>query len=294
MENNKNKVDYCLRGVAMDGMVRFFCTISTNLCEEARRRHDTYPTVTAALGRTLTAAVMMGMTLKGEEIISIRFKGNGPLGTVMAEGNSFGEVKGYVDFPKTDIPRKDNGKLDVGTAVGEGMLYISKDIGMKEPYTGSVPILTGEIGDDLTEYFYASEQVLSAVGVGVLVDIDYSVKSAGGFMIQLMPDARLELGVILDERIKEMPMSISDYFIHHTPEELVQYFFDEDYKILDKKEVSFLCKCSKDNFEKALISLGESELTSLSSDEGIEVVCQYCNEKYWFPIEEIKELIKSL
>ena len=199
MEINKKKIDYCLRGTAMDGMVRFFCIITTNLCDEARKRHDTFPTATAALGRTLTAAAMMGMTLKGDEKISIRFKGDGPLGTVMAEGNSYGEVKGYVDCPETDIPRKANGKLDVGAAVGNGMLYVSKDFGLKEPYTGSVPIITGEIGDDLTEYFYASEQILSAVGVGVLVDIDYSVKSAGGFMIQLMPGARPELGIILDE-----------------------------------------------------------------------------------------------
>lgn len=292
--NKKIKDDYCLRGIAMDGMVRFFCALTPNLCEEARRRHDMFPTATAALGRTLTAAVMMGMTLKGDDKIAIRFKGDGPLGTVMAESNSHGEVKGYVDFPQTDIARKTNGKLDVGTAVGSGMLYVAKDIGLKEPYTGSVPIITGEIGDDLTEYYYASEQVLSAVGVGVLVDIDYSVKSAGGFIIQLMPDARPELGIILDERIKEMPMAISDYFIDHTPEDLLQYFFDEDYKVLDTKELSFACKCSKDNFEKALLSLGKTELQSLSSEEGIEVVCQYCNEKYIFDEEHIDALADSI
>lgn len=286
------KKDYCIRGTAFKNQVRFFIATSKNLVEEARNRFDLTPLSSAALGRVLTATSMMGMTLKGEDTISISFNGDGPLGRVIAKGNSLGEVKGYCDNPDIDLPLKNNGKIDVSSGIGFGTLYVTKDMGLKEPYVGTVPIVSGEIGEDLTEYFYSSEQTLSAVGLGVLIDVDYSIKSSGGFIIQLLPDADEEVGIVLEERIK-LINSISSFFIDKKPEDLMKLLFEDDCKILEEKDISFKCSCSKENFASALLTLHKEELEKLALDDEVEVICQYCNEKYIFDKEEIKGLINK-
>lgn len=284
--------DYCIRGVALNNQVRFFIANTKNIVEEAMKRYNLTPLSAAALGRTLTAASMMGMNLKGDDTLTITFKGDGPLGNVVARSNSLGEVKGYCDNPEVDLPVKENGKIDVSGGIGFGTLYIAKDMGLKDPYVGTVPIVSGEIGEDLTEYYYSSEQTLSAVGLGVLVDVDYTIIAAGGFIIQLMPEAGNETGMLLEKRIG-LISSISSYFIDNTPEDLVKLFFGEDYKILDNKEINFKCHCNKDNFAVALLTLGKDELEKLAQDKEIEVVCQFCNEKYIFDKDEIKHLIAN-
>ncbi len=285
--------DYCLRGTAKNEKVRFFIACSKDLVEEARNRHNLSTLATAALGRTLTATAMMGMTLKGNDTLTIAFKGDGVLGNVIAKGNSEGEVKGYVDKPDANLPLKDNGKINVSDGIGYGTLFITKDMGLKEPYVGSVPIVSGEVGEDITEYYYSSEQTLSAVGLGVLVDIDYSVKSAGGFILQLMPGAEDEIGIELDEKVQALP-PLSNYLVDNKPEDLLEYFFGDNHKVLDKKFIKFDCKCSRENFKDALITLGRDELEKLAQDEEIEVVCQYCNEKYIYKNDELLELIKLI
>jgi molecular chaperone Hsp33 len=236
---------------------------------------------------------MMGMTLKGNDTLTIAFKGDGVLGNVIAKGNSEGEVKGYVDNPEVDLPLKDNGKINVSDGIGYGTLFITKDMGLKEPYVGSVPIVSGEVGEDITEYYYSSEQTLSAVGLGVLIDIDYSVKSAGGFIIQLMPGAEVEIGIELDEKVQNLP-PLSNYLVDNKPEDLLEYFFGKDFKLLDRKPIKFDCKCSRENFKDSLITLGKDELEKLAQDVEIEVVCQYCNEKYIYKNDELLELIKLI
>lgn len=285
--------DICLRGTAFDGQVRFFIATTRNLTEEARKRHGLSNLATAALGRTLTAAAMMGMTLKGKDTLTVTFKGDGPLGTVLARAGADGVVKGYVDHPEAELPLKESGKLDVASGIGFGMLYVTKDLGMREPYTGSVPIVSGEIGEDLTEYYFSSEQTLSAVGLGVLVDVDYTVKSAGGFILQLMPGAEERIGILLDEKVQELP-PLSAWFADHGPEELAERFFGEEYRLLGEQELAFRCACSKENFSISLASLGREELERLAEDEDIEVVCQFCNEKYLFDRAELKALIETL
>lgn len=285
--------DYCLRGTAKNDKVRFFIACSKEIVEEARRRHNLSTLATAALGRTLTATAMMGMTLKGNDTLTIAFKGDGVLGSVIAKGNSEGEVKGYVDNPEVDLPLKDNGKINVSDGIGYGTLFITKDMGLKEPYVGTVPIVSGEVGEDITEYYYSSEQTLSAVGLGVLIDIDYSVKSAGGFIIQLMPGAEEEIVIELDERVQNLP-SLSNYLVDNKPEDLLDYFFGNEFKILEKKSLKFDCKCSRENFKDSLITLGKEELMKLAQDKEIEVVCQYCNEKYIYKNDELLELIKLI
>lgn len=286
-------IDYCLRGTAKNEKVRFFIASSRNMVEEARKRHDLSTLATAALGRTLTATAMMGLTLKGDDTLSISFNGDGVLGKVTAKGNSQGEVKGYVDNPDAELPLKDNGKINVSDGIGYGILYVTKDMGLKEPYVGSVPIVSGEIGEDLTEYFYSSEQILSAVGLGVLIDVDYTVKASGGFIIQLMPGADENIGVELDDKVQNLP-PLSAYLVDNSPEDLMEYFFGDDFKLLEKKEIRFDCGCSKENFRYSLISIGKEELLKLAIEGEIEVVCQYCNEKYIYSKDELQELTRMI
>ncbi len=285
--------DYCLRGTAKDGNVRFFIASTKELVEKARIQHDLSTLATAALGRTLTATVMMGLNLKGTDTITLTFKGNGVLGNVVAKSNNEGEVKGYVDNPDANLPLKTNGKIDVSSGIGFGTLFVTKDMGLKNPYVGTIPIVSGEIGEDITEYYYSSEQTLSAVGLGVLIDVDYSVKSAGGFILQLLPDADKNIGIELDNKVQELP-PLSSYLIDNSPEDLLQYFFEKDFNLLEKKELQFNCQCSKDNFKKALITLGKEELEVLAKDDEVEVVCQFCNKKYIFTSEELVELAKVI
>lgn len=289
------KTDYAIRAVAEGAFLRAIVAQTTKLADEARINHDTYPTATAALGRLLTGAAMMGMTLKGDDRLTLRIQGDGPLGQLIAVSRSGGYVKGYVTEPHVHLPLNSLGKLDVGGAVGEGMLYLTKDLGLKEPYTGSTPLVTGEIAEDLTNYFVVSEQTPSAVALGVLVDVDHSVKAAGGFLVQLMPGVPDEIIEKLEENLSQIK-SVSDHFAQgKTPEELLKILFKGfDYEILEKQPLEFLCDCSQENMERILISLGEEELLNLKEEQqGAEVRCHYCNRAYQFSGEELKELAKG-
>ncbi|MCR6544447.1 Hsp33 family molecular chaperone HslO [Dehalobacterium formicoaceticum] len=286
--------DYCIRGTGAGGGIRIWVATTTNLCEEARRRHDTYPTASAALGRLLTAGVMMGLNLKGEDILTLRVLGDGPLGAIVVVANALGEVRGYVENPHVHLPSITPGKLNVGGAVGkEGFLYVVKDLGMKEPYTGSVPLVSGEIGEDLTRYFAESEQTPSAVALGVLVNPDNTVKAAGGYIVQLMPGVSDEDITQLEKNIASvLPVSqMIDEGI--TPEEIgAKVLAGMDLQVLEKQPVSFQCKCSRERVQHILQGIGREELCALLEDQGCgELTCHFCGEKYLFSEAELKEMI---
>ncbi|HHW07926.1 MAG TPA: Hsp33 family molecular chaperone HslO [Clostridia bacterium] len=288
--------DYVVRAVAEDALIKAFVARTTRLCEEARQCHDTYPTATAALGRLLTAACIQGMNLKGNDRLTIRIQGDGPLGQLVAVSRPNGKVKGYVSQPHVHLPLRPDGKLDVGGAIGKGMMYISKDLGLREPYTGSVPLVSGEIAEDLTHYFAVSEQTPSVVALGVLVDIDNSVKGAGGILVQLMPGATEDLIVKLEENIAALP-AVSRYFGEgHTPEELLGLVLKGfDYRILADQPLMFDCDCSRAKLEEILVSLGEEELRSLGEEQGgAEVRCHYCNKTYRFTRDDLVRIIREM
>lgn len=295
MEEKKEMKDRLVRGTAMDGKVRAFAVRTTELVEELRRRHDTYPTTTAALGRTVTAAAMMGAMLKGEERLSIQVKGDGPVGQIVADANAKGEVRGSVTNPHVQLPSNSKGKLDVAGAVGTtGFIHVTKDLGMKDPYRGSVPLISGELGEDFTYYFALSEQTPSAVGLGVLVDTDSSVIVAGGFIIQLLPglsDSEIDA---IERAVGQLPPVTSLLDQGLEPEEMLRWIVP-DVKVLEEMDITFSCHCSRDRVERTLISLGREELTLLR-DEGkeTEVVCDFCNEVYTFTRDELDDLLAKM
>lgn len=293
MENN-NKHDRLIRGTAMNGKVRAFAIQTTELVEELRRRHDTFPTATAAMGRTVTTAAIMGAMLKGEEKLTIQVSGNGPIGQIVADANAKGEVRGYVSNPHVHLPSNSVGKLDVAGAVGtEGFINITKDLGMKEPYRGSVPIISGELGEDFTYYFAQSEQTPSAVGVGILVDTDNSVIVAGGFIIQLLPGLTDQEITVLENAIGTLPPVTSLLDQGLELEELLRRFLP-DVQVLEGLDIQFNCSCSRERLEKTLISLGQSELEQLIEEEGrAEVICQFCNEAYDFNKEQLETILEQ-
>jgi len=286
--------DYCIRATAADGRIRCWAASTTNLCEEARRRHDTYPTASAALGRLLTAGVMMGLNLKGEDTLTLRILGDGPLGAVVVVANAQGEVRGYVQNPHTHLPSKSPGKLDVGGAVGkDGFLYVIKDLGLKEPYTGGVPLVSGEIGEDVTRYFAESEQTPSAVSLGVLVDTDNTVKAAGGYIVQLMPGVTEEEIGELEKNIGEVPPVSQMIDQGMTPEEIgEQVLKGMGFQVLEKNPVAFKCKCSRERVSHVLKGIGRDELEDILQEQGhAELNCHFCGEKYLFEEDELKQMI---
>lgn len=291
----EKKQDRLVRGTALGGRVRAFAVRTTGLVEELRRRHDTYPTATAALGRTLTAAAMMGAMLKGKERLNIQVKGNGPIGAVIVDANARGEVRGYVHHPHVHLPSNAKGKLDVAGAVGtEGFLNVIKDLGLKEPYSGSVPLVSGELGEDFTYYFAVSEQTPSAVGLGVLVDTDNSVICAGGFIIQLLPGVKDEEIAEIERAIGAVPPVTTILEQGAEPEEMLRMLLP-DAELMEEMNVSFACQCSKEQVERTMISLGESELERLIQEDGqAEVVCHYCNEAYTFGKEDLTALLEQV
>ncbi|WP_340020684.1 Hsp33 family molecular chaperone HslO [Paenibacillus sp. FSL K6-1096] len=286
------KKDRLIRGTAMNGRVRAFAVRTTELVDELRRRHDTYPTATAALGRTATAAAIMGAMLKGQEKLAVMVKGNGPLGQILAESNALGEVRGYVQNPHVHLPSNAQGKLDVAGAVGtEGFIDVSKDLGLKEPYRGSVPIISGELGEDFTYYFAISEQTPAAVGLGVLVETDNSVRVAGGFIIQLLPGLSDEEITEIERAVGAMPSVTTLLDQGLEPEEMLKLLLP-DAVVLDELEIRFQCQCSRERIEQTLISLGKHELQQLiEEDQQAEVVCHYCNEKYVFNKDELQVIL---
>lgn len=289
--------DILLRGNSVDGAIRVFVTVTTDLVNEAQRIHHTYPVATAALGRTLTAAAIIGAGLKNEtDTTTIQFKGDGPLGSIVAVTDSESHVRGYVVNPYVDLPLNERGKLDVGGAVGEGYLNVIRDLGMKEPYAGQVPLVTGEIAEDLTYYFARSEQIPTAIALGVLVDTDNSVKASGGFMIQLMPEATEEMAIQIEEKMKTIEpitkmiddgMSAEDIFFH------VAEGFD---MLMENKgvEPKYECKCSRERMEQALISIGKKELEDIIEEQGeAELTCQFCDNQYKFSKKELEKLLEE-
>lgn len=288
--------DYLLRATALNGKVRAFAILTKQLVEELRRRHQTTPTATAALGRTASAAAMMGAMLKGDERLTVQVKGGGPIGQIMVDADARGEVRGYVDNPDVDLPLNAVGKLDVAGAVGtDGFLYVTKDLGLKEPYSGSIPIISGELAEDFTYYFAKSEQTPSAVALGVLVDVDYTVKTAGGFIVQLLPGLTDKEISEIEQQLSQIP-PITTLLERGEDLESILKTLLPDVQILERREdVRFQCKCSRDRVERTMISLGRAELQSLLEEEGrAELVCHFCNEKYQFTGDDLRELIQQL
>ena len=285
--------DYLVRGTAAGLEVRAFAVDATELVEEARRRHDTSPVITAALGRLLCAGAMMGSAMKGEDdLLTLIIKSDGPAKGMTVTANSHGDVKGYPQVPQVEVPNKYKGKLDVGGAIGPGTLTIIMDLGLKEPYSGQIELQTGEIGDDIAYYYTKSEQTPSAVGLGVMVDTDLSVKHAGGFMIQLMPEATEETIVALEKKLGEMPNVTGLMEEGKTPEEILNYLLEGlDPEITDRQDVRFKCNCGHDRMLEALATLKKSDIEEMIADgEDLEVVCHFCNTKYKIGIEELKEI----
>ena len=290
--------DMIVRAISSDGMVQAAAISSRNLTERARQIHKTLPVATAALGRTLAGASMMGSALKGQGAsLTLQIKGGGPLGTVLAVSDHEGNVRGYVTNPQTELPLRPDGKLDVGGAVGhEGTLTVIKDLHMKEPYVGTVDLLGGEIAEDIAGYFVESEQIPTACGLGVLVDRDQSVKAAGGYLIQLMPGAtedtitKVEGGIMAAGPVSALLEQDSD------PEKLLRAVMsDFELKILETQPVAYKCYCSRERVERALISLGPEELKKILEEQGsCHMTCQFCDAVYEFDGPELQRLIKSL
>lgn len=288
--------DYIVRATAADNQIRAFAATTKELVEKARADHDTSPVATAALGRLLTGGVMMGVMMKGEkDILTLQVKGDGPIGGITVTADSQGHVKGYVENPDVLLPANALGKLDVGGAVGNGMLRVIKDMGLKEPYVGQVALETGELGDDLTYYFATSEQVPSSVGLGVLMEKDNTVKQAGGFIIQLMPFTDEKVIEALEKKISEVQSVTSMLNLGMTPEDILNELLGEFHpEISEKIPAEFHCDCSKKRVEKVLISLGKKELTSIINDgKPVELKCHFCNSGYTFTTEELKEILKK-
>ncbi|MCP3775361.1 Hsp33 family molecular chaperone HslO [Paenibacillus sp. MZ04-78.2] len=288
--------DYLIRATAYEGKVRAFAVRTTGIVEELRRRHQTAPTATAALGRTATAALMMGIMLKGEEKLTVQVKGGGPIGQIVADSNAHGEVRGYVDNPAVDLPLNQVGKLDVTGAVGtDGFLYVIKDLGLKEPYRGSIPIVSGELGEDFTYYFAKSEQTPSAVALGVLVDVDYTVKTAGGFIIQLLPGLTDDEITQIEKELGALP-PITSLLDHGDRLEDILATLLPGAEVLERRDdIRFQCKCSRERVEQTLISLGRDELQQIVEEDGkAEIVCHFCNEAYRFSREDLEAILKSI
>ena len=288
--------DYIVRATAADNQIRAFAATTKELVEKARAAHDTSPVATAALGRLLTGGVMMGAMMKGEkDLLTLQVKGDGPIGGITVTADSQGHVKGYVENPDVLLPANALGKLDVGGAVGNGMLRVIKDMGLKEPYVGQVALETGELGDDLTYYFATSERVPSSVGLGVLMEKDNTVKQAGGFIIQLMPFTDEKVIEALEKKISEVQSVTSMLNLGMAPEDILNELLGEFHpEISEKIPAEFHCDCSKKRVEKVLISLGKKELTSIINDgKPVELKCHFCNSGYTFTTEELKEILKK-
>ena len=285
-----------VRATAADAQIRAFAVNAKELTETARAAHNTSPVVTAALGRLMTGALMMGGMLKGEkDILTLQIRGDGPVHGITATADASGHVKGYADNPQAMMPPNSAGKLDVGGVVGAGVLHVMKDMGLKEPYASTVTLQTGEIADDLTYYFAASEQVPSVVALGVLMNRDNTVRQAGGFIVQLMPFTSEEVISRLEEKLTKITSVTELLEAGKTPEELLESVLGEfGLEVTDKTPVSFLCDCSRERVEKALLSLGEKDLGELV-DEGkeVELHCHFCNKRYTFSAEEVERLMKA-
>ena len=288
--------DYIVRATAGNGSIRAFAATTRDLVQHAREVHHTSPVASAALGRMLTAAAMMGTMLKGEkDILTLQVRGEGPLQGIVVTSDSKAQVKGYVFNPGVEVPDLIPGKLNVSGAIGPGHMSIIKDIGMREPYAGKIELVTGEIAEDLTYYFAQSEQTPSAIGLGVLVETDTSIRRAGGFIIQLLPDATDEMIDRLEKKLATIPY-VSDLLdMGATPEDILQMILgDFDLKIMDKVPTAFYCNCTRERVEKALISIGKEELEKIiREDKKANLHCHFCSKEYDFTEEQLVELLED-
>ena len=286
--------DYIVRATAANGQVRAFAATTRQVVETAREHHNTSPVATAALGRLLTAGAMMGSMMKNDtDMLTIQIRGDGPLGGITVTADSHANVKGYVNNPDVVLPPK-NGKLDVGGAVGIGLIQVIKDLGLKEPYSGQTILVTSEIAEDLTYYFANSEQVPSSVGLGVLMEKDNTVKCAGGFIIQMMPFATDETISQIEENLKNVTSVTNLLEQGYTPEQLLETLLGNvGLEITDTIPTQFYCNCSKERVEQAVVSVGKKDIQEMI-DEGkpIEVKCFFCNTAYQYTVEELKQIIK--
>ena len=284
-----------VRVVAADGQLRAVSVITTPVVEEARRRHGLWPTASAAVGRLMTAAVLLASSLKDDERVMLQIVGDGPLRHVVAEATARLQVRAYAAEPHVHLPLNGLGKLDVAKAVGKGTLHVIRDLGLKEPYRGAVPLVSGEIAEDVAYYLARSEQTPSSVALGVLVSPDYSIRAAGGFLVMPLPGASPELIDELERRLKEAPpvsRRIDELGPDAGPLALIEPLIaDMGYRVLDEAPVEFHCPCSRSRFEAGLVALGPEELRSLAAEQDpVELRCRFCNRRYLFPARRIREL----
>ena len=288
--------DYIVRATAANAGIRAFAAVTKELVEQARCAHDTSPVATAALGRLMTGGVMMGAMLKGDkDLLTLQVSGDGPIKGMTVTADSKGNVKGYAINPQVMLPPSAAGKLDVGGAMGQGMLRIIKDMGLKEPYVGQTILQTGEIAEDLTYYFATSEQVPSGVGLGVLMEKNNTVKQAGGFIVQLMPFTEEAVIAKLEENLGKFTSVTAVLEEGNTPEEMLGMLLSGlDMEIVDTMPARFYCNCDKERVEKAVISIGQKEIKEMiAENHDIEVKCHFCNTAYNFTVEELRGLLKK-
>lgn len=287
--------DYIVRAAAADSQIRAFAATTRETVETARSAHNTSPVATAALGRLLTAGAMMGTMMKGEkDLLTLQIKGSGPIGGVTVTADSLGRVKGYADHPDVILHANEKGKLDVAKAVGQGMLRVIRDMGMKEPYVGQTVLQTSEIAEDLTYYFATSEQVPSSVGLGVLMERDNTVKQAGGFIIQLMPFTDEKIIDALEKKLAGITSVTAMLDAGMTPEQILEQILGEfGLEITDTVPTQFYCNCSRERVEKALVSIGKKELQTMIADgKPVNLNCHFCNTDYEFDTEDLKRILK--
>ncbi len=289
-------MDYMIRATAYDNSMRIFIATTRDTVNEAFKCHQTSPVVSAALGRTLTAAAMMGTMLKDDDtLLTITIKGDGPIGGIVVTSDNHARVKGYAHQTIVDIPLKENGKLNVQAALGEGSLTVIKDLGLKEPYVGQIPLVSGEIAEDLTYYFSKSEQTPSAVALGVLVDRDYTIKQAGGFIIQLLPDADEAVISELEQRLQTIKPITTMLDENMSPEQILEYLVGQsNFTIMEKTDIQYFCNCSRERVEKALISVGKEEIRQMIEEDGQATLhCHFCNKDYLFDKAHLTGLLNN-
>lgn len=291
---------YLIRATALDGMVRAFAVDSTTVVNELQQRHGTDPAVTAAIGRLATGALLFGAMLKEpDQLVTLRVKGDGPAGMLLASANGAGDVRGLVANPRPDVEQVRNGKLNVSGAVGStGQLTVTRDLGMRQPYVSTIELVSGEIGEDLAEFLLRSEQVPSAVGIGVFVLPDYSVEAAGGYIIQLMPGIADSEIARIDAVVRELPHPTTMLRGGDTPEDILTRIFGQTYELLDRRSVRFHCPCSKERVERAILLLGTQAVEEMVAERArtgsTEVVCQFCNAAYYLTDDDLQQLLKTL
>lgn len=289
--------DYVIRAIDKNKNIRIFISTTTNMVNKARQIHNTYPTATAAMGRLITAASIMGVMLKSkQDRLTLQIRGDGPIGTMVAVSDYNGNVKALVGTPNVDLPPREDGKFDVGGVVGKnGNIIVIKDYGLKKPYVGQVPLVTGEIAEDLANYYVVSEQQPSAVALGVLVGKDEIVKSAGGFILQVLPNIEEDELTKLENCLNNMESVSSLINKGMTPEEILDHIFgDFSMEVLERKEIEFVCDCSKEKMTKALISIGKDEIKDIIETDGMaELTCHFCNKKYVFNESDLQKILEK-